>query len=242
MAEIHLTIITVTKNCAPTIDRTLNSVAAVKQQGIEYLIIDGASTDSTLEIINAAKNLVDLVISEPDRGIYHAMNKGVQFARGRYILFINGDDIILADDFCQIIEEIKNEEIEIICATTLVGNRNYPDEILIAKPWQLLFFNSIPHPSSFVRRDLLLRYPFREDLKIVSDYEFFLKAYLSGYTFKILPLVTALHHRGGASSDNRLSVREVEVVRKEQLGYRLNFANGALAVFRFIKSIYARVC
>jgi glycosyltransferase involved in cell wall biosynthesis len=235
--DFLLTIITVTKNCASTINRTLDSVSAVKRPGVEYVVVDGVSTDATLEAIRARGKLVNQLVSEPDRGIYNAMNKGVGLARGRYVLFINGDDALVAEGFTPAMDAMTRGEDGIICATTLVGELAAPTEILIAKPRHLLFLNSIPHPSSFVRRELLLRSPFREDLHIVAEYDFFLKAYLTGQSFLVLPTVTALHRRGGASGNVQRSQAELETVRREHLGWRYPLIKGISAIFRQFKRL-----
>ncbi|SDH63051.1 glycosyltransferase [Propionivibrio dicarboxylicus] len=235
--EILLTIITVTKNCVASIGRTLDSVRAVKRSGVEYVVVDGASSDGTTEAIRASGTLVDRLISEKDHGIYNAMNKGVANARGRYILFINGDDELLPGDFPIVLETLANSSAKIICTTTLVGTTSCPTETLVARPWHLPFYNSIPHPSTFVARDLLLRSPLREDLRIVSDYDFFLFAYLSGQAFLVLPKVTALHQRGGASGNVNLSQRELERVRKERLGWRYPICNGLMALYRLARRL-----
>lgn len=232
-----LTIVTVTKNCDATIDRTLDSVSAVKQPGVEYVVVDGVSTDATLEVILARGGLVDQLVSEPDSGIYNAMNKGVGLARGRYVLFINGDDALVTDGFATVMDAVAKGQNGIICGTTLVGDLASPTETLVAKPWRLPFFNSIPHPSSFVRRELLLRSPFREDLRIVSDYDFFLGAYLAGHSFRVLPVVTALHQRGGASGDIQRSQAELERVRRERLGWCYPLMNGVVAFYRQCKRV-----
>ena len=237
MTELLLTIVTVTKNCDSTIDRTLDSVSAVKRPGVEYVVVDGVSTDATLEAIRARGALVDLLVSEPDNGIYNAMNKGVGLARGRYVLFINGDDALVTDGFATVMDAMAQGKDGIICATTLVGALGSPAETLVAKPWRLPFFNSIPHPSSFVRRELLLRSPFREDLRIVSDYDFFLGAYLAGQSFRVLPVVTALHQRGGVSGDVQRSQAELERVRRERLGWRYPLINGVVALYRQCKRV-----
>lgn len=237
MTELLLTIVTVTKNCAATIERTLDSVSAVKQPGVEYVVVDGVSTDSTLEVISARGGLVDRLVSEPDNGIYNAMNKGVGLARGKYVLFINGDDELVADGFPDVMAAMVRGRDRIICATTLVGERCSPAEILVAKPRRLPFFNSIPHPSSFVSRELLLSSPFREDLRIVSDYDFFLGSYLAGHSFYVLPVVTALHQRGGASSDVQRSQIELERVRRERLGWRYPLINSVMALYQRCKRL-----
>lgn len=235
MAELLLTIITVTKNCAATIERTLDSVSAVKHSGVEYVVVDGVSTDGTLAAVSARGALVDRLISEPDSGIYNAMNKAVGLAKGRYVLFINGDDALVADGFSAVMDAMFRGRDGIICASTLLEEHGSPAGTLVAKPWQLPFFNSIPHPSSFVRRELLLRTPFCEDLRIVSDYDFFLGAYLAGESFRVLPVVTALHQRGGASGNVECSEGELERVRRDRLGWRYPLINGIAFLYRQYK-------
>ncbi|AUG54568.1 glycosyltransferase family 2 protein [Thalassospira marina] len=213
-----LSVVTVTWNCAATLEKTLKSVAAVKNDKLEYLIIDGVSTDGTLELIERYRHVVDRVVSEPDDGIYCAMNKGVALARGRYILFINGDDELVADGFASAIKAMEIGKADIICAKTVVGKIDGPSEVLIAQPFRLLFFNTIPHPSSFVRTELMISKPFREDLRIASDYDFFLQAFLARKKFEILPVVTALHYRGGMSGNRELSFAEIQDIRRKRLG------------------------
>lgn len=237
MSNCLLSIVTVTRNCATTIARTLSSVESVKSLGVEYLVIDGLSTDGTLDIIRSHGDLVDRLVSEPDTGIYNAMNKGVRLARGRYVLFINGDDEIVSDNFSLIMKAMAHGIDEIICATTIVGKLTSPTETLVAKPWRLPFFNSIPHPSSFVRRELLLRSPFREDLRIVSDYDFFLGAYLARHSFCVIPVVTALHKRDGASADIHRSQSELDRVRRERLGWSYPMLNIFSAFYRQVKHL-----
>lgn len=240
MSDCLLSIITVTWNCAATLGRTVASVRAVKRSNIEYVVIDGGSTDGTLDIVRGLGGLVDCLVSEPDSGIYNAMNKGVRFARGCYVLFINGDDVLIPDGFPVVMDAMARGTHGIVCATTLVGDPLCPEEILVARPWRLPFFNSIPHPSSFVRRELLLHNPFREDLRIVSDYDFFLGAYLARESFCVLPVVTALHYRGGASGDVQRSQTELDQVRRERLGWRCPLINGAASVYRQGKRLFCR--
>jgi prepilin-type processing-associated H-X9-DG protein len=92
-----LSIVTVVRNDAPRLLRTLQSVARRKSDLIEYLVVDGASTDETLELILAHQGLIDRWVSEPDEGIYDAMNKATGLSRGRYLMFLNAGDELLAD-------------------------------------------------------------------------------------------------------------------------------------------------
>lgn len=237
MNKPTLSIITVTKDCASTLEKTIESVRGIKSSEVEYIIIDGVSTDGTLELIAKYETLVDTLISEPDTGIYNAMNKGVRNATGDYILFMNGDDEMLSDGFEDVMSALKSSKDSIICATTLVDDPDNPSEILIAEPWKLFFFNSIPHPSSFVKRTLLEQSPFREDLRIASDYDFFLSAFLANTKFHIVSKPTALHGRGGMSGDEEKSLAEVEKIKRERLGWRYPFIKLIHQLYRMGKAI-----
>jgi glycosyltransferase involved in cell wall biosynthesis len=232
-----LSVITVTKNCVATLEKTLRSVQAIKTGEMEYIIVDCVSTDGTLELAKRYGELVDILQSERDKGIYNAMNKGVALARGDYVLFINGDDELIADGFASVTQALRKKAAEVVCATTVVGNADVPDETLVAIPWRLLFFNSVPHPSSFVARSLLLAHPFREDLHIASDYEFFLAAYKQKRRFLVLPAVTALHHRDGASANTQRSADESESIRREYLRWRYPLLNFLQNIYRSLKSV-----
>lgn len=232
-----LSIITVTKNCVYSIEKTFNSVKMVKNERIEYIVIDGVSTDGTLKLITAYASLIDVFVSEADTGIYNAMNKGIKHATGDYVLFMNGDDEILEEGFADVLGALESSKAPIVCAKTIVGEISQPSEKLIAEPWKLLFFNSIPHPSSFVSKALLERYPFREDLNIASDYDFFLQAYLAKVKFYIISKPTALHGRGGMSGDKEKSFAEILRIRKERLGWRLPYINRIHESYRMLKFI-----
>ncbi len=230
MSEKILTVITVTKNCVDTIAQALDSVSAVKTAETEFIVIDGASTDGTLGVLREHEPLIDQLISEPDLGIYNAMNKGVVKSHGRYIVFLNGDDQIEPNGFRSVLPILKQGVEKMICATTLVATTN---ETLIANPRHLWFYNSIPHPSSFVKAELLRTYPFREDLKIAADYDFFLNSYLRGNKFLVVPHITAVHRRGGASSDSIKALSELKLIRKERLGLLYFPLNGIDLLHRF---------
>lgn len=235
-----LSIITVTWNCVSTLERTLRSVRAIKTDEMEYIIVDGASTDGTLELARAHGDLIDCLLSEPDAGIYNAMNKGVALAHGVYVLFINGDDELITDGFSELMQSLRSKMADIVCGTTIVGSPETPDELLVARPWRLLFFNSIPHPSAFVSRKVLNAWPFREDLRIASDYDFFLRAYLNRCRFRMVPAVTAMHQRGGASGNTQASLQEIEVIRRELLGWRFGLINTVASLYRQSKRLLLR--
>lgn len=239
MSEPLISIVTVTKNCAATLGRTLSSVRAAKVADIEYILVDGVSSDGTLEVIAQFDGLVDRLISEPDSGIYEAMNKGALVARGAYIVFINGDDELVPDGMDAVRRVLRTENPDVACATTLVSSATMPQDTLVARPWCLLFFNSIPHPSSFVRTSLMRQYRFREDLRIAADYDLFLRLFMDKRRFVSVDAVSALHHRGGASGDSVLSAAEVERIKRERLGWRYSLIAAVQAVHRWRKEFFA---
>lgn len=237
-----LSIVTVTKNCVTSLDQTFKSVSAIKTADIEYIVVDGASTDGTVELIKNSEKLIDQFISEPDSGIYNAMNKGLDLAVGKYILFINGDDVLLPEGFPIVWPFLMDGNASIISARTRVLREGKSEPDLVAKTWQLFFFNAIPHPSTFVLTALLKKYRFREDLRIASDYDVFLKLFLDGNRFIKVNAITALHHRGGASSNSSLSLTEMDHIRLDRLGpMRYRFLNIAWEVYRFTKVFLYRL-
>ena len=215
-----LSIITVTKKCGLTITRTLESVRSVKSRDIQYVIVDGESTDETLDIIRSQDGLVDILISEKDSGVYNAMNKGVTLATGQYVLFLNGDDRIVADGFNSALDILRSEHPQILSCRSNACWRNEQDvEVLMPRPFLLPFFNAIPHPSTFISTSIQKRFKYREDLKIASDYDLFLRLFLRGYHVKVSNLITGVHYRGdGISADRAQSAIEIEKVKRDNFG------------------------
>lgn len=217
-----ISIITVTKNCVSTIGRTLESVQAVKAPDVQYIIIDGESSDGTLSAVARYKHVVDVLISEKDSGIYNAMNKGAAIANGQYVVFLNGDDFLLADGFNQAKKLLAEAKPEILsCQSEVCAQDGGKLERLKPSLWRLFFFNTIPHPSTFVSSVLQQQYKFREQFRIAADYDLFLRMFLDRHRFAVGELVTATHHRGGFSNDPMRAIAEMRAIRKDNLGIAL---------------------
>lgn len=227
-----VSIITVTKDCALTIGRTLESVQAVKAPDIEYIVIDGQSTDDTLPIIQRHGSLADILVSERDTGIYNAMNKGAALASGQYILFLNGDDRIIPEGFNKAKAILEAEHPEILsCRSEVFEENETRSGLLIPAPRRLFFFNAIPHLSTFVSSDLQKSYKFREDLRIASDYDLFLRLFLGRHAFRVADISTAVHYRGGVSGNVQQSLAEIDRIKKDNLGMLL------YSIVRLIESL-----
>ncbi len=224
-----LSIVTVTKNCVSTLERTLQSIQAIKTPDIQYSVIDGQSTDGTLSVIERYRHVVDVLVSEKDSGIYNAMNKGAGLAEGQYILFLNGDDYILVDGFNDAKRLLAKEKSEILsCQSEVISPSGAKLDNLKPSLWRLFFFNTIPHLSTFVSGALQKKYKFREQFRIAADYDLFLRLYLYGHHFTVVDLVTATHHRGGFSNDRNRAIVEMREVRRANLGVALYCASRVL--------------
>lgn len=175
---IILSIITVNLNNATGLKKTIESIKCQNFKDFEFLIIDGGSTDGSIDIIKNNENLINYWVSERDAGIYHAMNKGIQKAKGRYLLMLNSGDWLTNKTTLKGLK-LKNHHEDIIYGNNIwvedanTYKSNYP-RILT---YSYLKQNSICHQASFIKRELHDRVgPYNQHYRITSDWEFFLLA------------------------------------------------------------------
>jgi glycosyltransferase involved in cell wall biosynthesis len=209
---MKVSIITVVFNNQKTISSAINSVLSQSHTDVEYIIIDGASTDGTLEIINQYRDKITLIISEKDNGIYDAMNKGIRIATGDIIGILNSDDLYNSNT---ILEMINNEFLDDKNLKVLYGDLVYVDKNDISKivrrwiscDYDTRFFergNVPPHPSLFLKREVYnLVGLFNLEYKLASDYEFMLRVF-KNHSFKIkyIHQVFVRMRLGGATNKN----------------------------------------
>lgn len=186
-----LSIITINRNNATGLEKTMRSVLSQSKTDFEYVVVDGASTDNSVEVIQRlAGEFGNRLkwISEPDKGIYNAMNKGIRMASGDYLEFLNSGDSLVEDNVlekvCVALEQKRYPPI-------LYGNmlKDIPrgkvirDRSFFGKDITFLGFyiGTLNHSSSFIRRDLFNKYGFYdESLKIVSDWKWFMQSIVFG--------------------------------------------------------------
>jgi len=198
-----ITVITVVFNGAKTIEETIQSVINQTYPNVEYIIIDGGSTDGTLDIIKKYEDRIDYWVSERDRGIYDAMNKGIVLAIGDIIGIINADDWYELDTLKIVCDGYLNTDM----LTILHGNMNIiKDEKLfyLAKPKNNLDILKkgmiLNHPTVFVPSEIYKNYGlFSIDYKIASDWEMMLRFYLKNINFMNIDSTLANFRLGGAS-------------------------------------------
>jgi len=200
-----ISIITVTYN--PGIERLKKTFESVKHQTIrnqiEYLIIDGKSTDSTIVWINNHKHDIDFYISEPDSGIYDAMNKGVRSSNGEWVLFLNAGDQIYSQKTMEHIKEfLINNEPDIIYGDCIQAYDDY-DVYDKASPLSRLPFQMIAsHQSILCKRQLLIEYPFNLNYKICADFNFICKVFNENKIFYYYNAPISIVEPVGFSSAN----------------------------------------
>lgn len=173
-----VSIITVCFNSEKTIRRTIESVRNQSYQNIEYIIIDGNSTDNTLSIIKEYEPVFQerlTVISEPDSGIYDAMNKGITLAEGEMIGIINSDDFYEPDAVEQIMQHAKEKKYQICYGEVRILKNNIEDSVIIYSH-HFLEDRMIGHPSCFVSKAVYEKYGlYNTCYKSAADYEFMLR-------------------------------------------------------------------
>ncbi|WP_353121511.1 glycosyltransferase [Dysgonomonas capnocytophagoides] len=223
---MKLSIITINYNNSEGLERTINSIINQSFSDFEYLVIDGGSTDGSVDVISKYSDKISYWISEPDSGVYNAMNKGIKRSLGEYVLFINSGDLLHNND---VLTEVFKRNIDNdliygdLCRTFPDGHSDFvqmPDFVGCDQ----LMEATLTHPTTFIRRSLFEKYGlYREDLKIVSDWAFFLKIIVfSNVSRTHLPIVISIFDMGGMSSSQANLVQaERQKVISESFSYEL---------------------
>lgn len=177
---VHISIITVCFNAEETIERTIQSVISQESTSYEYIIIDGKSTDSTISIIQKYQNKISKFISEPDLGIYDAMNKGLFHSSGDVIFFLNSGDFLASENIIEEISSIFNthEEYKLIYGNYIKFSGNYQKKVMNCENRNILEFirKSVCHQTIFARKEILLACNgFDLNYRMYADLDFVLK-------------------------------------------------------------------
>ena len=251
-----VSIITVVFNGDKHLERTINSVITQSYDNIEYLIIDGGSTDGTLNIIRKNEDKIDYWISEKDYGIYHAMNKGIRLSQGTIIGMINADDYYLENTIEDIVNISLKNKVDIIYGDMLfhkvdkqqlvkahsfgLKNNFFPYSL----HWILLDM-LFPHPSSFITMQCYQNVGLYDDsFKIAADYDFVLRAYKKNASFFYLEQALSIFSDGGISTciDHNIIKSELDKARYKNLGFFNSFLiNTTINILLLIKKSYRKL-
>lgn len=221
---LKISIITICKNVKNVIERTLFSVAEQTYDDLEYIVIDGGSVDTTLEKIDHYRSRITHLVSEPDGGIYEAMNKGITLATGEFCLFLNAGDYLchasaLANAVAQIRQVDENSDV-------IYGNQlMYHESTGAARVWRpkkkttLDFYSgSLPHAATFIRRAAFYRAGLYDSTyRIAGDYEWFVRAFSKfNMSFHHIDVLISEFVEGGGIS-TRNSGKALQVSEKQRV-------------------------
>lgn len=212
---MKLSIITINFNNREGLDKTIQSVINQTYKDFEYIVIDGASTDGSVDVIKKYAYRLTHWVSEPDTGIYNAMNKGTRLAQGEYCLYLNSGDFLAADD---VLEKAFSHNFteDIVSCNCLDFDEKY--EWLKVPPRNVSLFTfmggSLPHPTSFIKRELQNRLGgYNESYRIMSDWCFFLEAVVvQNCSYRTLNVLLSKFNCFGISSTS--SAIETEKARE----------------------------
>ena len=208
--NMNVTIITVCRNHAKELEKTIRSVESQTWQDKEYLIIDGASTDETMKVIQQHEASITKWISEPDHGIYDAMNKGVKWAQGQWVIFMNAGDTFASTDTLQRVFQVP-QEADVIYGDVIKGETVKKAEA--PHNAHRMFFC---HQSAFVKTSCLKEFPFDTRHRMSADFKQIKQLYLSGKTFRQLDFPVANFDTQGVSNTNRSAglYDNIQVIRE----------------------------
>jgi glycosyltransferase involved in cell wall biosynthesis len=216
-------IITVNLNNAAGLKKTIESVVSQSFRDFEYIVIDGASTDGSRDVIKEYETKITYQVSEKDTGIYNAMNKALKQVKGKYCLFLNSGDFLTNS---QVLKDVSDfgSDADIVYGNMMI---HYPDgkKKLGKMPEKITFHQMITdtlwHPVSFIKKTLFDKYGYyREDIKIVADYEFFFKTIIvHKVTAQYMPVTIAGFSLDGMSSYRSNAALIASERKKIQLQY-----------------------
>ncbi len=195
-----VTVITVVYNAVSDLEKTLQSVVSQDFVDLEYIVVDGGSTDGTLEVISHHEDKITQWVSEPDKGIYDAMNKGAKMANGMYINYMNAGDCFAEKDVLSHMFAKAPENVDFIYGKYLLFYptfTKYRKNIPMAQSWKMMPFS---HQSLFVKTSIQIAYPLNDTYSIAADYHFIYNAYKDNYQFYDTD-ITAVHYIAGGHSE-----------------------------------------
>ena len=197
---MEFSIITINYNNKSGLQRTIGSVLCQTWKNYEWIIIDGGSTDGSKELIEQYQQHFAYWCSERDRGVYHAMNKGISKATGEYLNFMNSGDAFNDENVLQKINDLHSDA-DIIWGQAVGMTNQKIQNVYCGNLFIQLYKSTLCHQGTFIRRALLLQYPYDEALRIVSDWKFWLQTIVFGQArVERTEIVIARYEGGGISS------------------------------------------
>jgi len=215
---VKVSIITVCYNSARTLQETIESVLTQSYQNIEYIIIDGNSTDATPAILTQYQNRIAHIVSEPDNGLYDAMNKGIALSTGEVIGILNSDDVLAHSGVIADLVNAFDFQTDAICSDVHIFKDKKENVVRKYrctrwKPWMFRIGHQPPHPGFFVRKTCYEKYgSFDLQFKRAADFELLLRFIgVHKINTKFLPYTSVLMRSGGSSQQVLTSISEANI-------------------------------
>ena len=224
---MRVSVVTICYNSSEFIERTIESVLAQTNKDIEYLIIDGASKDNTVEIAESYRSRMEAagityqIYSEPDKGIYDAMNKGIRKATGDIIGLLNSGDVYEDDAVETVVKTFAETGCELMFANIRMIKTDGSSFVKKARQRGFQTSRDWNHPTTFVKGDVYKANPFRM-LGIHDDYGFYLQMRKQGRKIVTVDKVLASFYMGGASNNKSFKAAKKRIMDRYKYCYRIN--------------------
>lgn len=232
VAPVKISVITTVRNARTTIGDAIESVAAQQYSNIEHIVIDGASTDGTLQLLEQHREKLGVLVSEPDRGIYDALNKGIQRASGEVLGFLHADDVFAGPGvLARVAKEFESPNVDAVYGDLVYVRRT--DTSHVIRYWRAgrASARSVrwgwmpPHPTLYVRRSKYASVGlFNTEYRIAADYDLMLRLLTSdGFRMSYIPEILVKMRVGGASNRSlrniiRKSAEDYRILRRHRVG------------------------
>lgn len=216
-----ITIITVTYNAAETLERCIQSILMQTYENIEFIVIDGLSTDETVSILNKYNNSISYWVSERDTGIYNAMNKGIMKAHGAFIYFLGADDYLQDKDVIEtvMLQVIDDPTVDVFFGKVALSEEGDTHSAVTGRTLTIKDIKKgrmAPHQGMFIKTKILKSLMFSEKYKISSDFELVVKCYVKEYKLLFIDTVIAVYSLNGMSGSNvyKMLVEQQTIIRE----------------------------
>ena len=211
-------IITVNRNNADGLKKTIVSVINQTYDDYEYIIIDGNSTDDSVKVIKQFSDKVTYWISEPDGGIYNAMNKGISVSTGDYLLFLNSSDVFYDERVLELVDK-NHHNCDLIIGRESLGGASPTVFNLKVITMMSLFQKPLPHQATFINRKLFINTRYDEKYKIVADWKFWIqKIIIENCSYEYIDVVIDVFDMNGVSLNSHgLGSNECDLLFSEVL-------------------------
>ncbi len=217
-----ISIITVCRNAELYINKTIESVYGQEFADYEYIIIDGASNDKTIKIANSyldkfeKKHISYTIISEPDTGIYNAMNKGLEHAKGEWVIFINAGDLLYDNNILRTLFETDYNQYDVVYGDVVVYENNKYKKAYVGIITEETIHSPLCHQGVMVKTELMKNIRFNEKYRLAADYDSLLRIFTNNGRFLKIDKIISVFLQGGMSSQQDIQyLKEMIESRKE---------------------------